>query len=96
MMGSPTSGSRARWVPGVQGGYTIHYPSSERMTIYDAAMRYKSENVPQGVRHRLLARVGAIGAKFRPPQSRCRSWPWKTFRRSRGRTDQHGFEPPDH
>jgi aconitate hydratase len=33
-------------VPGVEGGYTIHYPSKERMTIYDAAMRYKSENVP--------------------------------------------------
>ena len=33
-------------VAGVEGGYTIHYPSGERMTIYDAAMRYKSENVP--------------------------------------------------
>jgi aconitate hydratase len=33
-------------VPGVEGGFTIHYPSRERMTIYDAAMRYKSEHVP--------------------------------------------------
>ncbi len=33
-------------VPGVEGGYTVHYPSGERMTIYDAAMRYKSERVP--------------------------------------------------
>ncbi len=33
-------------VPGIEGGYTIHYPSRQRMTIYDAAMRYKSENVP--------------------------------------------------
>ncbi len=33
-------------VPGVEGGYTIHYPSRERMTIYDAAMRYRSERVP--------------------------------------------------
>jgi aconitate hydratase len=33
-------------VPGVEGGYTIHYPSKQRMTIYDAAMRYKTENVP--------------------------------------------------
>src|ERR1700728_4517525 len=33
-------------VPGVEGGFTIHYPSRERMTIYDAAMRYKTENVP--------------------------------------------------
>jgi aconitate hydratase len=33
-------------VPGVEGGFTIHYPSKERMTIYDAAMRYKAEHVP--------------------------------------------------
>ena len=33
-------------VPGVEGGFTIHYPSKERMTMYDAAMRYKSEHVP--------------------------------------------------
>ena len=33
-------------VPGVEGGYTIHYPSRQRMTIYDAAMRYRAENVP--------------------------------------------------
>jgi aconitate hydratase len=33
-------------VPGVEGGYTVHYPSRQRMTIYDAAMRYKSERVP--------------------------------------------------
>ena len=33
-------------VPGVEGGVTIHYPSGEQMPIYDAAMRYKTENVP--------------------------------------------------
>jgi aconitate hydratase len=33
-------------VPGVEGGFTIHYPSRQRMTMYDAAMRYKKENVP--------------------------------------------------
>jgi aconitate hydratase len=33
-------------VPGVEGGFTIHYPDKQRMTIYDAAMRYKSEGVP--------------------------------------------------
>jgi len=33
-------------VPGVEGGVTIHYPSRQRMTIYDAAMRYKTEHVP--------------------------------------------------
>ena len=29
-----------------EGGVTIHYPSGERMPIYDAAMRYKAEGVP--------------------------------------------------
>jgi len=33
-------------VPGVEGGWTIHYPSKQRMTMYDAAMRYKAEKVP--------------------------------------------------
>ena len=33
-------------VPGVEGGVTIHHPSEDRMSIYDAAMRYQSENVP--------------------------------------------------
>ena len=27
----------------VEGGFTIHHPSGERMTIYDAAMRYQGE-----------------------------------------------------
>jgi aconitate hydratase len=30
----------------VEGGYTIHHPSGERMAIYDAAMRYQKEGVP--------------------------------------------------
>ena len=33
-------------VPGVEGGVTIHRPSGERMSIYDAAMKYAAENVP--------------------------------------------------
>jgi aconitate hydratase len=33
-------------IPGVEGGITTHYPSGERMPIYDAAMRYKTEKVP--------------------------------------------------
>ena len=31
---------------GVEGGYTKHYPSGDQLPIFDAAMRYKSENVP--------------------------------------------------
>jgi aconitate hydratase len=33
-------------VPGVEGGVTIHYPSKQRMPIYDAAMKYKADRVP--------------------------------------------------
>lgn len=33
-------------VPGVEGGYTKHFPSEEVMPIYDAAMRYKKERIP--------------------------------------------------
>jgi aconitate hydratase len=33
-------------VPGVEGGVTIYHPGKERMSIYDAAMRYQAENVP--------------------------------------------------
>ena len=29
-----------------EGGYTLHFPTKEEMFIYDAAMQYKSENVP--------------------------------------------------
>ena len=31
---------------GREGGYTIHYPSKEETSIYDAAMEYKAEGVP--------------------------------------------------
>ncbi len=33
-------------VPGVEGGYTVHLPDGEQMSIYDAAMKYKAEGVP--------------------------------------------------
>ncbi len=32
-------------VPGVEGGVTIHYPSGERMSIFDAAMKYKAAGI---------------------------------------------------
>ncbi len=31
---------------GREGGYTIHYPSKDELSIYDAAMRYAQEGVP--------------------------------------------------
>jgi aconitate hydratase len=31
---------------GEEGGNTIHYPSNDKLAIYDAAMRYKADNVP--------------------------------------------------
>ncbi len=33
-------------VPGTEGGMTVHHPSGEQMSIYDAAMRYAAEEVP--------------------------------------------------
>jgi aconitate hydratase len=33
-------------VPGVEGGVTVHQPSGERMSIYDAAVKYAQENTP--------------------------------------------------
>jgi aconitate hydratase len=33
-------------VPGVEGGVTIHQPGGERMSIYDAAMKYQQDGVP--------------------------------------------------
>ncbi|MGH2607266.1 MAG: aconitate hydratase, partial [Anaerolineales bacterium] len=35
-----------RLVPGVEGGVTLHLPDGERMSIFDAAMKYKHEAVP--------------------------------------------------
>jgi len=32
--------------PGTEGGFTLHLPDGEQMTIYDAAMRYQEEDVP--------------------------------------------------
>jgi aconitate hydratase len=32
--------------PGTEGGVTIHVPTNEQMSIYDAAMRYKAEGTP--------------------------------------------------
>ncbi|EKD71832.1 MAG: hypothetical protein ACD_46C00087G0004 [uncultured bacterium] len=36
---------RNEMVPGVEGGFTKHYPSNDVMSIYDAAMKYKDENI---------------------------------------------------
>ncbi len=33
-------------VPGVEGGVTVHQPSGDELSIYDAAMRYAQEKVP--------------------------------------------------
>lgn len=33
-------------VSGVEGGVTIHFPEKDQMSIYEAAMRYRSEGVP--------------------------------------------------
>ncbi len=37
---------RNQLAPGTEGGVTVHIPSGEQMSIYDAAMRYKDEGTP--------------------------------------------------
>ena len=37
---------RNEMLDGVEGGYTKHIPSGEKMTIYDAAMRYQADGQP--------------------------------------------------
>src|SRR6202040_2055540 len=32
--------------PGTEGGWTIHIPSNEQMSIYDASVRYQKDGVP--------------------------------------------------
>ena len=58
---------RNKITPDIEGGVTKHFPSQDVMSIYDAAMRYLSEGRPhggvrrQGIRHRLVARLGGQG-----------------------------------
>jgi aconitate hydratase len=40
---------RNQLAPGTEGGWTIHQPSGEKMTIYDAAMKYRDERVPLAI-----------------------------------------------
>jgi len=37
---------RNKMAPGTEGGVTLHQPSGEPMSIYDAAMRYQADGVP--------------------------------------------------
>ena len=37
---------RNQLAPGSEGGVTVHQPSGEQMTIYDASMRYQDEGIP--------------------------------------------------
>jgi aconitate hydratase len=37
---------RNQLVPGVEGGFTVHFPEGEQMSIFDAAMLYRDEGVP--------------------------------------------------
>ncbi|MDO9268126.1 MAG: aconitate hydratase AcnA [Methylobacter sp.] len=48
MSGNMPSNSqiRNRLVPGVEGNVTIYHPTGERMTFFDAAMKYKEADIP--------------------------------------------------
>ena len=57
-------------VPNVEGGVTAHQPDAARLSIYDAAMLYKSENVPldrhrrRRIRHRQRPGLGGQGTRL--------------------------------
>ncbi|HET8551803.1 MAG TPA: aconitate hydratase AcnA, partial [Gammaproteobacteria bacterium] len=37
---------RNKLAPGTEGGFTVHIPSGEQMTIYDASVRYQQDDTP--------------------------------------------------
>jgi aconitate hydratase len=37
---------RNRLVPEIEGGYSVHFPGEEQMTIFEAAEKYRMESVP--------------------------------------------------
>jgi aconitate hydratase len=37
---------RNQLAPGTEGGWTVHVPDCEQMTIFDAAMKYQKEGTP--------------------------------------------------
>ena len=37
---------RNQLAPGTEGGWTVHQPDGEKLSIYDAAMKYQKEGVP--------------------------------------------------
>src|SRR5207253_4741567 len=55
---------RNQLVSGSEGTWTVHLPDGEETTIYDAAMRYRSEGVPTRSEER---RVGKeCGGRWAP------------------------------
>ena len=58
---------RNQLAPGTEGGWTTLLPDGEVMTIYDASVRYRKarraadRHRRQGVRLRLVARLGGEG-----------------------------------
>ncbi len=46
MAPSPTSALRNLLLPGTEGGITLHVPSGETLSIFDAAMKYKAAGTP--------------------------------------------------
>ena len=61
---------RNKLVPGSEGGVTLHVPSGEQASIYEAAMRYRQEGTPviilagQGIRVRIVQGLGSQGTKL--------------------------------
>ena len=58
---------RNQLAPGTEGGWTVHQPDGEKMSIYDASMKYQKEGDAadragrKGIRLGIVARLGGQG-----------------------------------
>ena len=81
---------RNQLAPGTEGGWTLHIPDREKMTIFDASMKYQKDGVP-------LIIIG--GKEYGSGSSR--DWAAKghaTARRARGNRRKlraHSSQQPD-
>ena len=62
---------RNQLVEGVEGGFTPHLPDGEQMSIFDAALRYRTEGVPLVV---IAGRSTAPAAPATGPRRAPRCW----------------------
>ncbi len=66
---------RNQLAPGTEGGWTVHQPDGEKMSIYDASMKYQKEGTPLivlGGKEYGSGIVARLGCKGHPASRRAR------------------------